>query len=87
MDASQAKERICWLRSEIERHNRNYYVDSNPEISDREFDMLLLELSQLEQQFPQFLDPGSPTQRVGSDLSGGFAHVQHERPMLSLSNT
>ena len=87
MDASQAKERISWLRSEIERHNRKYYVDSNPEISDREFDSLLLELSQLEQQFPQFLDPSSPTQRVGSDLSGGFAHVQHERPMLSLSNT
>ena len=87
MDESQAKERISWLRSEIERHNRNYYVDSNPEISDREFDLLLLELSQLEGQFPQYLDPGSPTQRVGSDLSGGFAHVLHERPMLSLSNT
>ena len=52
MDESQAKERISWLRSEIERHNRNYYVDSNPEISDREFDLLLLELSQLEGQFP-----------------------------------
>ena len=82
-----AKSRIDELRQELNRHNHNYYVLNSPEITDKEFDMLLKELEQLEQQHPEYYDPLSPTQRVGSDLSKGFEHVLHERPMMSLSNT
>ena len=82
-----AKSRIDELRQELNRHNHNYYVLNSPEITDKEFDMLLKELEQLEQQHPEYYDPFSPTQRVGSDLSKGFEHVLHERPMMSLSNT
>lgn len=81
------EERINQLRKELERHNHNYYVLNSPEISDKEFDMLLKELERLENENPQFFDPLSPTQRVGSDLSKGFEHVLHARPMMSLSNT
>lgn len=82
-----AKSRIEELRQELNRHNHNYYVLNSPEISDKEFDMLLKELEQLEEHHPEYFDPLSPTQRVGSDLSKGFEHVLHERPMMSLSNT
>lgn len=81
------KARIDALRDEIERHNHNYYVENAPEISDRDFDMLLKELERLEAEHPEFADPDSPTQRVGSDLTKGFEHVVHERPMMSLSNS
>lgn len=81
------KEKIERLRSEINRHNHNYYSLNSPEISDKEFDMLLKELETLERANPQYFDPLSPTQRVGSDLSKGFEHVVHARPMMSLSNT
>lgn len=81
------KERIDQLRVEINRHNHNYYVLNSPEISDKDFDMLLKELETLEKEYPEFADPDSPTQRVGSDLSKGFEHVVHARPMMSLSNT
>lgn len=83
----EAKKRIDELRAELNRHNHNYYVLNSPEISDKEFDMLLKELEQLEKEHPEFHDPDSPTQRVGSDLSKGFEHVVHARPMMSLSNT
>lgn len=83
----EAKERIDQLRSELERHNHNYYVLNSPEISDKEFDTMLKELERLEQEHPEFFDPLSPTQRVGSDLSKGFEHVIHTRPMMSLANT
>lgn len=79
--------RINHLRAELNRHNHNYYVLNSPEISDKDFDLLMKELEDLEAQYPQFYDPLSPTQRVGSDLSKGFEHVTHERPMLSLANT
>ncbi len=79
--------RIKHLRAELNRHNHNYYVLNSPEISDKDFDLLMKELEDLEKQYPQFYDPLSPTQRVGSDLSKGFEHVTHERPMLSLANT
>lgn len=79
--------RIKHLRDEINRHNHNYYILNSPEISDKDYDMMMKELETLETQFPQFYDPLSPTQRVGSDLSKGFEHITHERPMLSLSNT
>ena len=81
------KDRIEQLRRELERHNHNYYVMNQPEISDKEFDMLMKELEALEEENPEFFDPLSPTQRVGSDLSKGFEHVVHERPMMSLANT
>lgn len=81
------KARIEELRSELNRHNHNYYVLNRPEITDLEFDMLLKELERLEAEHPEYYDPLSPTQRVGSDLTKGFEHVVHERPMMSLSNT
>lgn len=80
-------ERIDTLRKEINRHNYNYYVLNAPEISDRDFDMLLKELEELEKEHPELADPLSPTQRVGSDLMQGFESVEHIHPMLSLSNT
>ena len=75
------------LRTELHRHNRNYYVLNAPTISDREFDDLLRELQQLEGRHPELFDPNSPSQRVGSDLAGEFESVEHRRPMLSLANT
>lgn len=87
MDSSEAKTRIEELRKELHRHNHNYYVLNSPEISDKEFDMMLKELEALEKEFPEFDDSLSPTQRVGSDLTKGFEHVVHARPMMSLSNS
>jgi len=84
---SQAEKKIEELRSEVEKHNRLYYEKAEPEISDRDFDLLLKELEELEQQFPQFQSPDSPTQKVGSDLQDGFETVEHAVPMLSISNT
>lgn len=81
------EERIKELRSELNRHNHNYYVLNAPEIADKEFDMMLKELEALEKEHPEFYDSLSPTQRVGSDLTKGFEHIIHERPMLSLANT
>lgn len=78
---------ISELRSKIARHNHNYYVLNSPEISDKEFDMLLHRLEDLEKEHPELDDPLSPTHRVGSDLTDEFEHVVHERPMMSLSNT
>ncbi len=78
---------IKTLREELEQHNYNYYVLSNPTISDRDFDEKLKTLQALEEAYPEFADPESPTQRVGSDLSKEFAQVEHKYPMLSLSNT
>lgn len=80
-------DRIQQLRNELHRHNYNYYVLNSPEISDREFDILLKELEELEKRHPESFDPNSPTQRVGSDLSEGFIQAQHVYPMLSLANT
>ncbi|MCX7624822.1 MAG: NAD-dependent DNA ligase LigA, partial [Candidatus Sumerlaeaceae bacterium] len=82
----QAAQRIAWLRSEIERHNRLYYVEARPEISDRQYDLLVQELSELEERFPEFKTPESPTQRVGERPTEGFEQVIHEVPMLSISN-
>ncbi|RKD88373.1 NAD-dependent DNA ligase LigA [Mangrovibacterium diazotrophicum] len=87
MNPEKAKEIIGALRHELEEHNYQYYVLSNPTISDYEFDMKLKELEKLETEFPQFFDLNSPTQRVGSDLNQEFVQVKHQYPMLSLSNT
>lgn len=81
------QQRILQLRSELNHHNHAYYVLNAPEISDREFDMLLKELERLEAENPDMADPLSPTQRVGSDLSGAFEQTEHIFPMLSLGNT
>lgn len=81
------RKKIDGLREEINRHNHNYYALNAPTIGDKEFDMLLKELEALEKAHPEYYDPLSPTQRVGSDLSKGFEHVVHARPMMSLSNT
>ena len=79
--------KIKALRDELEQHNYNYYVLSTPTISDREFDEKMKELQALEEAHPEFADPHSPTQRVGSDLSKEFEQVVHQYPMLSLGNT
>ena len=81
------KEQIESLRRELEQHNYNYYVLSKPLISDLEFDMKMKELEELERAHPEFADPASPTQRVGSDINSTFRQVPHKYPMLSLSNT
>lgn len=83
----EIKKEIENLRSELNQHNHNYYVLNSPTISDKDFDFLLKKLEQLEQDYPEFDDPLSPTHRVGSDLSTGFEKVAHTRPMISLSNT
>lgn len=75
------------LRNTIHRHNHNYYVLNSPEISDVDFDKMLKELEKLEKEYPEFYDPLSPTQRVGSDLTKNFEHIIHARPMMSLSNS
>ncbi|MGE0355337.1 MAG: NAD-dependent DNA ligase LigA [Burkholderiales bacterium] len=81
-----AAERVAWLRREIERHNRLYYVEDSPEISDAAFDELFRELAELEAAHPELASPDSPTQRVGGEPAEGFASVRHRVPMLSLAN-
>ena len=81
------KDKIKALREALEQHNYNYYVLSAPTISDREFDEMMKELQVLEEAHPEYVDPHSPTQRVGSDLSKEFEQVVHKYPMLSLGNT
>jgi DNA ligase (NAD+) len=86
-DEKTAEKRILELRKQLEYHNRRYYVDNDPEISDRQFDELLRELAGLEVIFPQFDDANSPTRRVGGQPLVGFETVPHTVPMLSLQNT
>lgn len=75
------------LREELNLHNYNYYVLSTPTISDFEFDQKMKELTRLEEAHPEFADPNSPSQRVGSDLTKNFVQIPHKYPMLSLGNT
>ncbi len=81
------QQRLLDLREQLNRHNHNYYVLNSPEISDREFDMMMKELETLEREFPEMDDPYSPTHRVGSDLTDRFEQAAHIHPMLSLGNT
>lgn len=81
------KQQIDALREELNKHNYDYYVLSTPTISDFDFDKKLKELSDLENQYPQYFDANSPTQRVGSDINKSFRQVRHKYPMLSLANT
>lgn len=81
------KQQIESLREELNRHNYNYYVLNTPVIGDQEFDEMMHRLQDLEAAHPEFADPTSPTQRVGSDLNNDFRQVEHKYPMLSLANT
>ncbi|WP_029901833.1 NAD-dependent DNA ligase LigA [Prevotella sp. 10(H)] len=83
----QIKQQIDALREELNKHNYDYYVLSTPTISDFEFDKKLKKLSDLETRYPEYFNPNSPTQRVGSDINKSFKQVVHKYPMLSLGNT
>src|SRR5438094_6795423 len=87
MDRTKAEKIIAQLREEIRKHDRLYYENAAPIISDREYDRLYKELVDLETQFPDLVTPDSPTQRVGGKPLEAFAQVQHLAPMLSLDNT
>lgn len=87
MNREEAKAKILELSEIIENHNYNYYILTQPTISDYDFDMLLNELIELERQFPDLILPDSPTQRVGGDITKEFMTVKHRYPMLSLSNS
>lgn len=87
MDSSQAYGRIVKLKEMLLEANRRYYVESMPTISDYEYDMLMKELEALERDYPQYATADSPTKKVGSDQSKGFAQYRHRYPMLSLGNT
>src|SRR6516225_7180405 len=87
MDRTEAEKKISELRGEIRKHDRLYYQDAAPVISDREYDRLYKELVDLEKQFPDLLTPDSPTQRVGGKPLEAFAQIEHRSPMLSLDNT
>ena len=89
MKKSEAKTRIAELSAELERHNYNYYVLNSPEITDFQYDLLMMELGELERRFPEYASSASPTAKVGSDIAPNaqFAQYPHKYPMLSLSNT
>ncbi len=82
-----AKNEIKHLRSEIARHDRLYYLQASPEISDFEYDALFARLKRLEAEHPELVTPDSPTQKVGGAPVDGFAQVEHAVPMLSLDNS
>ena len=81
-----AKEKIAALRRKIEEHDRRYYVEARPTISDAAYDVLYRELRALEEAHPELITPDSPTQRVGGKAMAGFKQVRHAMPMLSLDN-
>jgi DNA ligase (NAD+) len=87
MDKAAAEKRIRELQEALRHHNYRYYILSQPEITDFEYDIMMNELQALEKEFPVFVDINSPSQRVGSDLNREFTQVVHKYPMLSLSNT
>ncbi|PYI43189.1 MAG: DNA ligase (NAD(+)) LigA, partial [Verrucomicrobia bacterium] len=87
MTEAEARARVETLRRDITEHNRRYYEEAAPTISDREYDRLYKELVDLETQFPELVTPDSPTQRVGGKPLQAFAQIQHRVPMLSLDNT
>ncbi|NCC52334.1 MAG: NAD-dependent DNA ligase LigA [Spartobacteria bacterium] len=87
MNSDDAQKRIGYLRRELREHNRLYYIEAMPRISDREYDALYHELEELEAQFPALVTPDSPTQRVGGAPIEGFESVRHAVPMMSLGNT
>lgn len=86
MNKQEAKKRIEELRSQAEYHAKRYYDDDNPEISDFEYDMLMLELRNLEKEFPEFISKDSLTQKVGGTVKEGFEKVSHVVPLQSLQD-
>ena len=78
------QQQIESLRNELERHNRLYYVDAQPEISDLEYDQFLKQLEELEAEHPEFNSPDSPTHKVGGEPVVGFESVEHRVPMISI---
>ena len=86
MDEAQAQKEIDQLREEINRHNRLYYTEAKPIISDLEYDRLMKKLIDLEEQYPQLRTPDSPSQKVGGEPIEGFRTVRHRIPMLSIDN-
>ena len=86
MNEKQAKNRIEELRKEVEYHAKKYYDEDNPEISDFEYDMLMVELRNLEKEYPQFQSKESLTQKVGGHVKEGFKKVTHEVPLQSLQD-
>ena len=87
LNSTEARKETEKLRAEIERHNRLYYIEAAPEISDRDYDALLKRLEALEKQFPELVKPDSPTLRVGGKPLKEFENVRHTVPMISLANT
>jgi DNA ligase (NAD+) len=87
LDEKEAAKRIAQLRGEIEQHNRRYYEESAPTITDREYDKLYRELSDLEKRFPSLAATDSPTKRIGDQPLKAFRQITHRVPMLSLDNT
>jgi DNA ligase (NAD+) len=85
-DLNKVKEKVEQLREQINYHNYHYYVLDSPEVSDAEYDDLMRELKQLEEKYPQFLTPDSPSQRVGAEPLEAFGVVEHPLPLLSLGN-
>ncbi|MFB3897619.1 MAG: NAD-dependent DNA ligase LigA, partial [bacterium] len=86
MTPTEAKKKIDNLRTQIRYHDRKYYIENQPEISDFEYDQLMKQLEQLEAQFPNLITPDSPTQRVSGEPVKEFASVTHRVPMMSLTN-
>lgn len=86
MNKKQAKEKIQELRKQVEYHAKKYYDDDKPEISDFEYDMLMVELRDLEKEFPEFISKDSLTQKVGGQVKEGFTKVTHEVPLQSLQD-
>lgn len=86
-EESDVEKRIAFLRSEIDRHDRLYYVEARPVIGDRDYDLLYGELLELERENPRFFDPSSPTQRVSGEPISAFRQVVHDPPMQSLDKT
>src|SRR4029450_11477668 len=86
-DEAQAATRIEQLRREIREHEKRYYEEAAPTISDRDYDRFYKELVDLEAKFPELVTPESPTQRVGGTPLQAFDQIQHRVPMLSLDNT
>ena len=87
MNPITVKNKMQKLVDDINRYNDAYYKNANPLISDYQFDKLLKELKDLEDKYPQFKDPNSPTTHVGADTQSGFREVKHSIPMMSLDNT
>ena len=81
------KKKINDLENEIRLHQKYYYFDNKPKISDKEFDILFKELQSLEKSYPDYVSKNSPTKIVGSDLDNTFEKYKHKIPVLSLENT